>query len=163
MFAYFHSLAFISIKNAVTVSYVIACQPLHMWLHATIFPKTFNEDSLVGQIHWFIITFAYIVFGFIVGNLIPFFADVQALIGSLFGAPTIFGWPPLFFIMMCRSKNPESSWKETFQQMGIIHTVLCLLFLFVCTPLFCILGTTGAIQSIIEDSKSAMIKPFQCV
>eukprot|EP00980_Cylindrotheca_fusiformis_P006250 scaffold1336_cov158-Cylindrotheca_fusiformis.AAC.12 len=143
----------------ITVSYVIACQPLHDWLHQNIFPSTYHEESTLGSIHWFLITGGYLVFGFIVGNLIPFFADVQALIGSLFGAPTIFGWPAIFYLVLCRRKT--SSWKEAVTFMGYGHAATCVVFLFVCTPLFCVLGTTGAIQSIVEDTKMAL-RPFQC-
>jgi hypothetical protein len=143
----------------ITVSYVIACQPLHDWLHHKVFPKTYHEESTVGTIHWFLITGGYLIFGFVVGNLIPFFADVQALIGSLFGAPTIFGWPAVFYLVLFRRKS--SSWKEAIESMGYGHALTCFLFLFVCTPIFCILGTTGAIQSIVKDTKEAMT-PFQC-
>mmetsp|Transcript_5915 Transcript_5915/g.14023 ORF Transcript_5915/g.14023 Transcript_5915/m.14023 type:complete len:479 (+) Transcript_5915:93-1529(+) len=143
----------------IAVSYVICCQPLHDWLHSKIFPQTYHEESRLGTMHWFLITTGYLVFGFVVGNLIPFFADVQALIGSLFGAPTIFGWPSIFFVMMYRQK--ASSWLEAISLMGYGHAFVCGMFLFICTPLFCILGTTGAVQAIIEDSKQAM-SPFQC-
>lgn len=143
----------------IMVSYVIAGQPLHMYMHAVFFPKTMNQITTRGKIDWFIITGGYIVFGFIIGNLIPFFADVQALIGALFGAPIIFGWPALFFFMLHRKKS--DSWKQTIGSMGMFHFAICSLFLFVLMPLFCILGTVGAIKLIIEDIKVAG-KPFAC-
>jgi len=168
----------------ITVSYVIACQPLHMWLHATIFPQTFQQESRRGSWHWFLLTCGYLLFGFLIGNCVPFFADVQALIGSLFGAPSVFGWPVLFFVMLCRQQQLQQqaelqeqdqpnhvsnhhdsnmdSWWKTFQLMGgWHHVVVCAIFLFVLTPLFCILGTTGAIASIVQDAEHAP-EPFQC-
>ena len=153
------TMAGILVVMHITVSYVIACQPLHTWLHSTIFPKTFHGESLRGSLDWFFVTFGYIAFSFCVGNLIPFFADVQALIGSLFGAPTMFGWPVAFYFALYRRRT--ESWKSACEQMGWANAGICLLFLFVLTPLFCILGTTGAIQSIIEDAEQAT-KPFQC-
>ncbi|KAL3909965.1 MAG: hypothetical protein SGILL_007879 [Bacillariaceae sp.] len=143
----------------ITVSYVISCQPLHMWIHETVFPSTFQEESVKGKIHWFVLTCGYLAFGFFVGNLIPFFADVQALIGSLFGAPTIFGWPVAFYFMIQRRK--AASWHETIQHMGWGHVAICLFFLLVCTPVFVILGTTGALSSIVRDAEEGA-KPFQC-
>ena len=178
----------------ITVSYVIACQPLHMYLHSTFFPSTYQQTSLLGSIHWFCITFGYIVIGYIVGNLIPYFADVQALIGSLFGAPIIFGWPSVFIFMLYYFSSSSAaptigrelreadvdedsvidhptnsssstfgrSYKTIFQQMGYKHAIVCCIFLVICTPLFCLLGTIGAIQSIVEDTEQATTKPFQC-
>ena len=65
----------------IVVAYVITVQPLNFWLHATIFPKTYNKPGRKGQIHWLLLTISYIIFAFIVGNLIPFFSDLQSLIG----------------------------------------------------------------------------------
>jgi FtsH-binding integral membrane protein len=144
----------------ITVSYVIVCQPLHSWFHLKLFPRTYQKESKLGTVHWFLITVGYLIFGFVVGNLIPFFADVQAFIGSLFGAPTIFGWPPAFYIYLHRQQT--NSWNEAAIQMGYGNAAVCVIFLFVCTPLFCVLGTSGAIQSIFEDSKDSVNKPFQC-
>ena len=144
----------------ITVSYVIACQPLHNWLHCTVFPRTYQKESMLGSIHWFFLTVGYLVFGFFIGILVPFFADVQALIGSLFGAPTIFGWPAAFFLAVHRRST--NTWSDAIIAMGYGNTVICCFFLFICTPLFCLLGTTGAIQSIVQDSKEAIESPFQC-
>ena len=156
----------------ICVSYVIACQPLHMYLHSRIFPSTYQQTSVMGSIHWFCVTFGYIVVGYIVGNLIPYFADVQALIGSLFGASIIFGWPSLFILAMYHNGSirpreydlASSPWRfnDTFRQMGYKHAITCSMFLLVCTPLFCILGTSGAVQSIVQDTEQATTKPFQC-
>jgi len=143
----------------IAVSYVICCQPLHDWLHSKIFPQTHHKESRLGTIHWFLITTGYLVFGFVVGNLIPFFADVQSLIGSLFGAPIVFGWPAAFFGVIYRRRT--SSWQEAISLMGYGNAIICGIFLFICTPLFCVLGTTGAIKAIIKDMKEAM-SPFQC-
>ena len=143
----------------IAVSYVVSVQPLHMWFHSTIFPKTATEESLSGKGHWFVLTFGYLIFGFFVGNLIPFFADVQALIGSLFGAPTIFAWPAAFYFALYRRK--ANSWKEACEIMGWKHAITCLLFLFMFTPIFWVLGTSGAVASIVQDAKNSL-RPFEC-
>lgn len=83
----------------IVVAYVITVQPLNFWLHATIFPKTYNKPGRKGQIHWLLLTISYIIFAFIVGNLIPFFSDLQSLIGyetrrySLFNLLYMFLFP----------------------------------------------------------------------
>ena len=144
----------------IAVSYVIACQPLHMWLHVTLFPSTFQLDTTKGSIHWFLLTAGYLAFGYVIGNCIPFFAAVQALIGSLFGAPTIFAWPVAFYLATSRQR--VNSWGATFQLVGWPQTMICGFFLLICTPVFVVLGTSGAIKSIVEDAKNAA-EPFTCV
>lgn len=143
----------------IAVSYVIACQPLHMWLHVTLFPSTFQRDTTQGSIHWFLLTAGYLAFGYVIGNCIPFFAAVQALIGSLFGAPTIFAWPVAFYLATSRKR--VNTWGATFQLVGWPQMVICGFFLLICTPVFVVLGTSGAIQSIVEDAENAA-EPFTC-
>jgi len=70
----------------IMVSYVIARQPLYVWIHACIFSKTLCKETSYGKIDWFIVAFRYIVYDWIICNVILLFADVQVPIGSLFGA-----------------------------------------------------------------------------
>lgn len=67
----------------VVVAYVITGQPFHHFLHSKIFPTTLDKSTMRGTLDWFIITAGYLVVGFIISNSIPFFEDVQGLIGSL--------------------------------------------------------------------------------
>jgi amino acid permease len=145
----------------IIVAYVIAIQPFHFWLHKVIFPKTFNSPSKQGQIHWLLITVGYVLFAWIVANIIPFFGALQALIGSLLGAPIVFGWPSLYYLLANKNKNGNSTWAETLRSVGLINSSISLVFLFIFTPLFCILGTWGGINSIIEDFSSSG-SPFHC-
>jgi len=172
----------------IAVSYVIAGQPLHKWLHETIFVSSSEPEegaeSKSRRTTWFYVTFGYLIFGWVLSNCIPFFADVQALIGSLFGAPIMFAWPVIFVVAAVATANSTSSyagltmmdrtakntnnastiqfWKQGFRQLGWGHASICIVFLVICTPLFCILGTIGAIQSIVEDSEQAAVGPFHC-
>lgn len=153
----------------ITVSYVIAGQPLHKWFHATFFPSTVEEESKRASFHWFLVTFGYLLVGWVLSNCIPFFADVQALIGSLFGAPIMFAWPVVFVVaalggreILVNDNKRNSLWKQGFRNLGWGHAAIGIFFLAICTPVFCILGTTGAIKSIVEDSAKAAIPPFHC-
>ena len=143
----------------IIIAYVVVSQPLHVWFHSKIFPKTLYQDTFSGQLHWFLICFGFVAFSWLIANLIPFFAEVQSLIGSLFGAPIMFGWPALFYVLSCR--QGVNSWKETISHMGWMRAVLCGLFLFVFLPLFLILGTGGAIWSIVESIQDSP-SPFSC-
>jgi hypothetical protein len=84
----------------------------------------------------------------------------------------VFGWPVAFYVILCRQQAQQQqqddlsqqapSWWATLRFMGGCHHVLiCAVFLFVLTPLFCLLGTSGAIASIVRDAEDAG-EPFQC-
>jgi hypothetical protein len=94
-------------------------------------------------------------------GLIPFFGDIQELIGSLFGSTQMFGWPSLFFILSLKNKTENGTWKETIHSMGLCNCTVNAIFLFVLTPVFFILGTIGAIQDIVADI-GVSGSPFQC-
>lgn len=144
----------------IIVAYVIAIQPFHCWVHSIVFPKTFNSSSVKGQVHWFFITVVYIIFAFVIANLIPFFSDLQGLIGSALGAPIVFGFPSLYYLLASK-KEAGGSWKETFSSIGVLNSSISLIFLCVLTPMFLILGTWGGIVSIIDDYADSG-RPFQC-
>jgi len=145
----------------ITVSYVIAVQPFHMWLHSIAFPKTYQCESRKASLHWLLLTVGYIMFGWVIANLIPFFADVQSLIGAMFGAPIVFGWPTLFYILVNKRKTTGGTWRETLSYIGWKHSFVCCLFLFVFTPLFTIVGTVASVKWIVQDAQNSGA-PFQC-
>ena len=89
--------------------------------------------------HWALITLGFLVFSFFVANAIPFFADFQDLLGNLLGAPTVFGWPALFFLRGMRLRGAPVSWRDT---------IICALFLGICLPAFTLLGTVNALIKI---------------
>jgi Transmembrane amino acid transporter protein len=143
------------------VAYVIAVQPLHVWFHKTFFSKTLYHSTWSGTRDWLIISFTFTLFGWTVANLIPFFADIQALIGTLFGAPIMFGWPPLFYFLTKRRNTESKTIKETVASMGMFYTIVSGFMMFVLVPVFVIVGTWGSVKQIIEDAEDAGL-PFQC-
>ena len=92
------------------------------------------------------------MFAFLVANAIPFFSDFQNLIGSLLGAPIVFGWPPLFYLMSTRQHGGE---------LRVWDRVLCYVFLLFLLPLCMGLGFISAVQSL-RKSWSTYGKPFDC-
>lgn len=144
----------------VLVAYVIAGQPFHYFLHQKLFPKTLNKNTTRGRVDWFIITSSYLVFAFIISNAVPFFSDIQNLIGSLFGAPIVFGWPVIFYVSMLYHEA-GGSWQGVLKGMGYWHTLGCGIFFFVCLPLFCIVGTISGVFVLVSDVGNSG-KPFSC-
>jgi hypothetical protein len=111
--------------------------------------------------HWLLITVGYVLFAWIVANIVPFFGNLQALIGALLGAQIVFGWLSLYFLSANKNRNGNSTWAETLRSVGLINSSISLIFLFIFTPLFCILGTWSGISSIIQDFSSSS-SPFHC-
>ena len=62
----------------IIVAYVITAQPLHRFFHSTLFPRTLDEYTFEARLHWALISVGYLSVCFILGNSIPFFADMQA-------------------------------------------------------------------------------------
>ena len=125
------------------VAYMVTAQPLHRAIHAAIFPETLTSRAgsrVVG--HWLLISTGQLVISILLAVAVPFFADLQALLGSLTGAPMIFGFPALFFLRARRLQGLSVSVRDQ---------LLCYFFIFVLTPLFLILGTCTSVKSIVRS------------
>ena len=82
----------------VTISYILNNQPLSNALHAMLSPSTLLDyDTWRGRLIWILITSCLLTFSIGVANSIPFFSTFQSLVGSLMGAPLMFGWPAYFY------------------------------------------------------------------
>ena len=138
----------------VLVSYILTNQPLASKFHAIVSPDTFLDYvSWRGRLYWMLITSALLIFSFLLANAIPFFSTFQALIGSLLGAPLMFGWPAFFYLSACAQQG-------TF--VPYIDCGLCFLFLIVFLPLCTVAGCLSAIQNLISDWANNGL-PFQCL
>ena len=78
----------------------------------------------------------------------------QDLIGNLFGAATLFGWPAFFYVQGKRLHGLPLS---------RLDGLLCLTFLLLCMPLFTLLGTLNSILQIVDDWHEAGGHPFECM
>jgi amino acid permease len=137
----------------IIVAYVLNIQPIHIWLHTTFRPKTLYKSSFEGARDWFIITLSTIVIAWLVANLIPFFAAIQSVLGSLFGAPTMFGWPPLFYFIVKQRETSTKSIRETLSLMGPTRAIICSIMFFILTPLFVIFGTYSGMANLIQQAE----------
>ena len=156
-------------------AYSITGRSFHRFLHSKLFSQSVDKNTPRGKFDWFVVTGLYLLFTFTVSNAIPFFADIQSLIGSVFGAPIVFGWPVLFYGSMCYSEvvgkakeeegdSPSSSPiinKSILHEMGYKHVVFCGVFVFIFLPLFWFVGTVSSI-SVLIDHIGESAKPFSC-
>jgi len=121
------------------VSYMVTGQPLHRAVHTYLFPHTVDERTLRSSVDWLVVTTMQLVVSLILALAIPFFADLQGLLGSLTGAPFIFGFPAFFFLRASSLAGVTVGWPDY---------LLCTLFLCVLTPLFMFVGTFSELSHI---------------
>ena len=136
----------------VAVAYIITGQPLHRTLHLHLFPSTADGEGSAAALHWLCVTSSVLAFGFVVANAIPFFEDFQNLLGSLTGAPILFGWPAFFYLRSCRLCGRKVAWHDL---------ALCALYLGLFLPVFTLLGTINSMLDIRSDW-STLGPPFGC-
>ena len=122
------------------VAYMVTAQPLHRAIHGFLFPQTVLEPSSIQQpraaIHWLCISTGQMTISILLATAVPFFAELQSLLGALTGAPMIFGAPALFYV--------RGRWLHGLP-IKTVDMILCGVFLCVLTPLFTIAGTATSI------------------
>mmetsp|Transcript_4439 Transcript_4439/g.9707 ORF Transcript_4439/g.9707 Transcript_4439/m.9707 type:complete len:125 (+) Transcript_4439:304-678(+) len=89
-----------------------------------------------------VITIASLALSYVIANAVPFFSDVQGLLGALTGAPIVFGWPALFFLTACHKNNVA---------VPRVDRLCCCVSLFLFFPLFTVLGVVNALKDIDLD------------
>lgn len=136
------------------VSYLLTAQPLHRAVHQRLWPSTCDDlRSRDAATHWALVTLPSLLFAFLVANGIPFFADFQDLLGNLFGAATVFGWPAFFYLSGRRTRK---------QPIGPADALVCGAFLLLLLPFFTVLGTATSILQIGRDWSHSGAHPFEC-
>lgn len=135
------------------VSYLLTGQPLYRVLHAWLFPATVDQPTGHAACHHALLTISMLFAAFVVANVIPFFADLQDLLGNLLGGASVFGWPAFFFL---RGSHLQR------KPVGLRDKVLCAFFLGVCLPAFTLLGTFNALLVVLNDMQTSEASPFQC-
>lgn len=135
----------------VLIAYVIIGVPFHSVLHAAMFPESFGQATMTSRIQWFCISLTFLIFGWAIGNAIPSFASLTSLIGSLTGAPILFGWPAFFYAYGAYKKNVQISRTDK---------IACIVYLFVFLPVFTVIGTVASVRDIVNTIDKG--SPFQC-
>ena len=136
------------------ISYTITQQVLTRALHLMLFPETVNalypkdEGYVKGCLHWFGISTALMIGAYVFTGLIPFFSQMNSLIGALFDPLLCFVLPS---IMLYKSGIEMS----TLDKLGGLFYVF-VVGVFAWGP-----GTGVAIYSIAESSDDVG-GPFSC-
>jgi len=134
-------------------AYLLTNVPLALAWHQRLIPSTARDfTGLKAKVHWFFLTFSILIFSFLVANAIPFFGSFQGIIGATLGAPILFGWPPLFYILAVRKRGGT---------IPLFDKVVCAIFICVLFPMCFGCGIYSSLHSMVEQwaHNSA---PFSC-
>merc|ERR1719188_1411585 len=82
----------------VIVAYMITNQPLTYKAHEAVSSSTLHATGLKPQLIHLAITSAFLLMGFVIANLIPFFADMQGIISAFAASPIVFFFPAYFYM-----------------------------------------------------------------
>ena len=132
---------------------MIVALPLNREVHRLLFPRTADGAGAATAAHWLLLTVGQLLFGYVVANAVPFFADFQAFLGALMGAPFVFGFPALFYLRGAARRGVR---------VALGDRVACAVFLAVCLPLFTVLGTADAVREIANGWGEDPAGPFAC-
>jgi len=138
----------------ILVAYVFTQTAFVRTLQRLIFgDAAVTEGGHFSRWTWAVISVSYLGFAYTIANAIPFFSDLQELIGSLTGSPIIFGWPPLFYLLAKKKQRVPITMTDK---------IVCgLIFLWILFPLLTVLGTYASIEDIIDDVADSGT-PFGC-
>lgn len=147
----------------VLVAYVITgnltVQVFYKWMFRSLPLELASLGTWVQgvqvRLRWLLLTFLLLAFSYVLANVVPAFSALQALIGALAGAPIVFGFPPLFYLLAHRQAGIVG------RPLANFDAILCSLFLFILLPSFTILGTIGAVLDI-SDALQEAGTPFTC-
>lgn len=124
------------------------------YLFVRFYGKTrhFSSHTVTGWIGWTVIVCVTWVFGWIIGEAVPFFATLISLLSALFD-----GWIGFIFPAFCFFKTTKEQRRQKLAETAF-NVFLCLVGLFVFG-----VGTYTSVQAIINDYASGAVKrPFDC-
>ena len=130
----------------IVVTYLVNNQPLTKKVCDALWPRKGDEAAEVSARQWAGVTGAFLAWSYLIANLIPWFSDFQNVMGSMLGAPVMFGFPVAFYVL----DPKQSSWK------GSKATQAALLLVGgVVLPLTWVIGTVAAFVGLASDWSSS--------
>eukprot|EP00312_Isochrysidales_sp_CCMP1244_P027643 CAMPEP_0202782658 /NCGR_PEP_ID=MMETSP1388-20130828/63029_1 /ASSEMBLY_ACC=CAM_ASM_000864 /TAXON_ID=37098 /ORGANISM="Isochrysis sp, Strain CCMP1244" /LENGTH=441 /DNA_ID=CAMNT_0049452107 /DNA_START=18 /DNA_END=1339 /DNA_ORIENTATION=+ len=127
------------------VAYMVAAQPLHRSIHASLLAEP--GGGARAALCWLCVSSGVLLLSIVLATAVPFFSDLQSLLGSLAGAPMMFGFPALFYLRACRAHGLALSWFDA---------AACHFLLYLLTPTLVVLGTLSSMRSIAHSWEVAL-------
>ena len=139
----------------IIVAYVITNQPLAYKAHEGISKATLHGTGVKPALVHFGITLTFLITGFILANLIPFFADMQGVISAFAASPIVFFYPAYFYVVACMRAG---DWKAVpFWEKGWLGFMIFFVF-----PFCFFVGLVSSISGI-ASSWTGAGTPFGCI
>mmetsp|Transcript_9563 Transcript_9563/g.28983 ORF Transcript_9563/g.28983 Transcript_9563/m.28983 type:complete len:451 (-) Transcript_9563:16-1368(-) len=88
----------------VAVTYLVNNQPLSKKIYEFAYGDLKRSQPRAAR-RWAAISGTLLVWSYLIANLIPWFSAFQALMGSLLGAPIMFGFPVAFYVLDERQRQ----------------------------------------------------------
>ena len=127
----------------VAVCYTLIGQPLHRHLHGALFPqdsaRRMHTSRPSGPLRWLLITVLVLALSILIATAVPSFDKFQSLLGALTGTPSIFGWPPIFFLRAKAARGEKARRSER---------MACALSLLVLLPGLSLLGVAKGLRDV---------------
>ena len=127
----------------VVVTYLVNNQPLTKKVVELFYPKA----EAVGNGTWAAITCAFLAWSYLIANLIPWFSDFQNVMGSMLGAPVMFGFPVWFYVRDPKQHATIAGSRTTKGALALVGAVVL--------PLTWVIGTVAAFVGLAADWSSA--------
>ena len=148
----------------VVVTYLVNNQPLAKKVYDALWPEDHSSidrdghakdsakdprdtDDAKVKYRWAAITSLFLLWSYLIANLIPWFSDFQNIMGSMLGAPVMFGFPVLFYVLDARQAATIQASPLTKAALAFVGGVVL--------PLTWIIGTIAAFVSLFADWSSA--------
>jgi len=139
----------------IIVAYMITNQPLTYKFHEFVSKSTLHATGLKPSLVHLGITSMFLFVGFVIANLIPFFADMQGIISGFAASPIVFFFPAYFYM---KSAMNAGDWKDVpFYEKGWLFFMMCFV-----APFCFFVGLASSISGIVE-SWSGAGSPFACI
>jgi hypothetical protein len=135
----------------VIVTYLVNNQPLTRKIVDALWPAdaaaTKKGDAATGdaryaRARWAAVTGVFLVWAFLIANLIPWFSDFQNIMGSMLGAPIMFAFPVAFY-----AADPKQAVNAapaaTKLALGVVGTIVL--------PLTWVVGSVAAVVGLADD------------
>ncbi|QDZ20804.1 amino acid transporter [Chloropicon primus] len=140
----------------IIVAYMVTSQPLSYKAHEYLSRATLHASSIKASLIHFGITSVFLGVGFVVANLIPFFADMQGVIAAFAASPIVFFYPAYFYY---KASTAAGDWGAVPKyEKAWLGAMMFVLF-----PFCFFVGLASSISGIATGWSGESKVPFACI
>jgi len=140
----------------IIVAYMVTNQPLSYKAHEFFSRATLHASSVKASLIHFGITVVFLATGFVVANLIPFFASMQGVIAAFAASPIVFFYPAYFYF---KASKRAGHWGGV----PVLEKMWLGTMVFVIFPFCFFVGLASSISDIASGWSGESKVPFACI